>query len=89
MFPIANWTVPTVIGTCPPPSSWFTLNTLPGTNRAVIFGGVVIDDTGAFYCTSDVYLIAYTKDLVVSYSMSLGSLVVVCFISMYHFTFHF
>ena len=86
MFPIANWTVPTVTGTCPPPLTWFTLNTLPGTNRAVIFGGLVIDDTGAFYRTSDVYLIAYTKDLVVSYSMALGSLVVVCVIYLYLLT---
>ena len=80
MYPIANWTVPTVTGTRPPPFARFTLNTLPGTNRAVIFGGLVVDDTGLFYCTSDVYLIAYTKDLVVSYSMALGSLVVACLI---------
>ena len=80
MFPIANWIVPTVTGTRPPPLIWFTINTLPGTNRAVTFGGVGIDDTGAFYRTGDVYLIAYTKDLLVSYSMALGSLVVACLI---------
>ena len=79
MFPIANWTVPTVTGTRPPPLTRFTLNTLPGTNRAIIFGGLVVNDTGV-YRTSDVYLIAYTKDLLVSYSMALGSLVVVCVI---------
>ena len=70
MFPIANWTVPTVTGTRPPPLAWFTVNPLPETNRAVIFGGVGVDDTGG-YCTNDVYLVTYTKDLVVSYSMSL------------------
>ena len=70
MFPIANWTVPTVTGTRPPPLAGFTLNPLPETNRAVIFGGVVVDDTG-FYRTNDVYFVTYTKDLVVSYSMSL------------------
>ena len=79
MFPIAHWTVPTVTGTRPPPSAYFTLNALPGINRSIIFGGVVFDNTG-FYRTNDVYLITYTKDLVVSYSMALGSLVVVCVI---------
>ena len=70
VFPIAQWTVPTVTGTRLPPLAWFTVNTLPGTNRAVIFGGMVVDDTGVYY-TNDAYLVAYTKDLVVSYSMSL------------------
>ena len=70
MFPIAHWTVPTVTGTSPPPLAWFTVNPLPGTNRSVIFGGVVVDDTGVYH-TYDVYLVTYTKDLVVSYSMSL------------------
>ena len=70
MFPIAHWTVPTVTGTRLPPLAYFTLNPLPETNRAIIFGGVVVDDTAA-YLTNDVYLVTYTKDLVVSYSMSL------------------
>ena len=70
MFPIANWTVPTVTGTSPPPLGWFTVNPLPGTDRAVIFGGLVVDDTRV-YRTNDVYLIKYTNDLVVSHSMSL------------------
>ena len=70
MFPIANWTVPTVTGTRPPPLEGFTVNPLPGTNIAVIFGGLVVDDTRAYY-TNDVYLVTYTKNLVVSYSMSL------------------
>ena len=71
MFPIAHWTVPTVTGTRPPPLAGFTVNPLPGINRAVIFGGMVVDDTGGFYRTNDVYLVTYTKDVVVSYSMSL------------------
>ena len=81
MFPIAHWTVPTVTGTQPPPLAFFTLNALPGINRSIMYGGVVSDDTGV-YPTNDVYLVTYTKDLVVSYSMSLGSLVVVCVIYM-------
>ena len=70
MFPIAHWTVPRVTGTRTLPLAWFTVNPLPGTNRAVIFGGLVVDDT-VVYRTNDVYLVTYTKDLVVSYSMSL------------------
>ena len=81
MFPIAHWIVPTVTGTRPPPLAYFTLNTLSGINGAVIFGGAVVDDT-EIYLTNDVYLVAYTNDLVVSYSMFLGSLVVVCVIYM-------
>ena len=70
MFPIAQWTVPTVTGTRPPPLGWFTLNPLPGTNRSIIFGGLVVDDTA--YRTNDVYLVTYTKDLVVSYMYSMS-----------------
>ena len=70
MFRIANWTVPTVTGTRPLPLAWFTVNPLPETNRAVIFGGAVVDDT-VVHPTNDVYLVTYTKDVVVSYSMSL------------------
>ena len=66
VVPIAHWTVPTVRGTRPPPLAWFTLNTLPGTNRSITYGGLVVDDTG-LHVTNDVYLITYTKDLVVSY----------------------
>ena len=79
LYPIAQWTVPTVTGTRPPPLAWFTVNPLPGTNRAVIFGGMVVDDTGVYY-TNDAYLVIYTKDLVVSYSMSLNGIHVVCMI---------
>ena len=76
LYTVAQWTVPTITGTRPPPSAWFTLNTLPETNRAVIFGGAAIDGTGIYH-TNDVYLVAYTKDLVVSYYMSLDGIHVV------------
>ena len=73
--------MPTVTGTRPPPLAYFTVNTLSGINGAVIFGGVVVDDT-EIYLTNDVYLVTYTKDLVVSYSMPLNILVVDCVIYM-------
>ena len=41
-----------------------------------------VDDTRVFYRTNDVFLITYTKDLVVSCFMALGSLVVDCVIFM-------
>ena len=80
LFPIAHWTVPTVTGTHPPPLAYFSVNLLPGINRSIIFGGAVVDDTGV-YRTNDVYLVTYTKDLVVSYSMSLDGTCSLCDVS--------
>ena len=51
----------------PPPISLCSVNTLPTSNRAVLFGGMVIDDNG-LHRSNDVYIITYTKNQVVSYT---------------------
>ena len=62
---IARWIVPVVTGTRPPPLAGFTLNKLPDGNRAILFGGQVIDHSG-YHFTNDVYIVTYSKDSVVS-----------------------
>ena len=62
---IARWTVPVVTGTRPPPLARFTLNKLPDGNRAILFGGQVIDHFGHHF-TNDAYIVTYSKDSVVS-----------------------
>ena len=61
-----QWMVPVVSGTPPPPLAYFTLSALPDENRAVLFGGLVIDEAGT-HRTNDTYFVSYTKDHVVSY----------------------
>ena len=55
-----------VTGTTPQPLVRFTVNVLPEVNKAIMFGGVVLDDTG-LHRTNDVYLITYSENLVVSF----------------------
>ena len=50
-----------------PPCSGFTINTLPG-NKAVLFGGRLIDEKGQGHATDSVFIISFTDICVVSTS---------------------
>ena len=50
-----------------PPCAGFTIHALPG-NKAVLFGGFIIDEKGKELATSDsVFVISFTDSCVVSY----------------------
>ena len=58
-----------------PPYSGFTIDPLPG-NKAVLFGGCVIDEKGRDHTTGSVFIISFTDSCVVSsfyYFLMLGS----------------
>ena len=54
-----------VTGTPPIPSAFFSLDILPKTATAIMFGGQAVDHTG-LHCTNNVYLVTCTKEQVVS-----------------------
>ena len=74
---VVQWTLPEVTGMSPPPIAACSVNTLPTSNRAVLFGGVVIDDNG-FHRSNDVYIITYTKNQVVSYTCNASTCTCMC-----------
>ena len=62
---IGKWTVPVKTGDKFPSCSGFTIDPLPG-NKAVLFGGDVIDEKGKKHTTGRVFIISFTDSCVVS-----------------------
>ena len=64
IFSLGQWEIPIVTSTRPPPCAYFTSNTLPG-NRGVMFGGIVVDETGK-HRVNDLFLFTCLRDTIVS-----------------------
>ena len=60
---LGKWTVPNRSGSVFPPSA-FSIDVVPGSNTAIIYGGVCIKDQKRT-CTSDIFIMSYTKNTVV------------------------
>ncbi len=60
---IVDWTVPVVTGTIPP-IAYCTLNVLPSQDKAILFGGGVVDGL-LFRPTNSVYILTLMKNQVV------------------------
>ena len=65
-YTVGTFTVPLFSGTPPPPITGFTLDNLQLQNKAIMFGGMVIDGNRG-YCTNDCYILTMSHDQVVSY----------------------
>ena len=63
-FSSGQWKVPIITGNRPPPCAAFSIDTLPG-NSGVIFGGVTNDETG-LHRVSDVFLLSFSQNTIVS-----------------------
>ena len=63
---VIGWTVPVVTGTTPPPTAYCTLDMLPSQDKAILFGGVVVDGRSIVNSTNSVYILALKKNQVVS-----------------------
>ena len=59
-----QWKVPIITGNRPPPSSSFSIDTLPG-NKGVMFGGFTIDETG-FHRVNDLFVLSFSQNIIVS-----------------------
>ena len=56
-----KWIVPVITGTRPPPTVYYTMNTLPD-NGGVIFGGTTINETGV-HCVDDLFIFTYSHNI--------------------------
>ena len=64
VFSLGQWKVPIITGNRPPPCAGFSIHTLPG-NRAVIFGGATIDETG-IHRVNDLFMLSFSQNAIVS-----------------------
>ena len=64
MFPSGHWEVPVITGNPPPPCTYFSSNALPS-NRGVMFGGTVVNESGK-HRVNDLFLFTCFQDTVVS-----------------------
>ena len=64
MFPSGHWEVPVITGNPPPPCTYFSSNTL-SSNRGVMFGGTVVDESGK-HRVNDLFLFSCFQNTVVS-----------------------
>ena len=63
-FSSGQWKVPIITGDRPPPCARFNIKTFPS-NRAVMFGGFIIDKTG-FHRVNDLFLLSFSQNTIVS-----------------------
>ena len=62
---LGKWTVPNRSGSVFPPSAGFSIDVVPGSNTAIIYGGRCVKDQKRT-CTNDTFIMSYTKNTVVS-----------------------
>ena len=60
-----KWTAPRRSGSVFPPTTCFSIDVVPGSNTAIMFGGMCFKDQKE-NSTNDVFILSYTKDSVVT-----------------------